>query len=149
MISYILFLFPITNEKSVANTIWFAFLLGVFYCFYTLTMLTYYATFSEVADSQQDRVFLANTKSVCDVIYFSLGFALIPVAALLAILLMLVYIAIRFSIKSGVAAIVALAHDVFVVIGSYVLFGIPVNMTFIAVILTILGYSINATIIRY
>ena len=71
------------------------------------------------------------------------------ISALLAILLMLVYIAIRFSLKSGVAAVVALAHDVLVVIGAYVVFRIPVNLTFIAVILTILGYSINATIVIF
>ena len=70
-------------------------------------------------------------------------------SALLAILCMLVYIAIRFEWRSGLAAIVALAHDVFVIMGSYVVFRIPVNMTFIAVVLTILGYSINATIIIF
>ncbi len=70
-------------------------------------------------------------------------------SALLAILCMLIYIAIRFDWRSGLSAIVALAHDVFVVMGSYVIFRIPVNMTFIAVVLTILGYSINATIIVF
>ena len=70
-------------------------------------------------------------------------------SAVLAILCMLVYIAIRFDWRSGLAAIVALAHDVFIVMGAYVVFRIPVNMTFIAVILTILGYSINATIIIF
>lgn len=71
------------------------------------------------------------------------------VSALLAILCMLIYIAIRFEWRSGLAAICALAHDIFVVMGSYVVFRIPVNMTFIAVVLTILGYSINATIIIF
>ncbi len=71
------------------------------------------------------------------------------VSALLAILCMLIYIAIRFDWRSGLAAVVALAHDVFVVMGAYVIFRIPVNMTFIAVILTILGYSINATIVIF
>ena len=71
------------------------------------------------------------------------------VSAFLAILFMLIYIAIRFNFRSGIAAICALAHDVFVIIGSYVVFRIPVNMTFIAVVLTILGYSINATIVIF
>ncbi len=71
------------------------------------------------------------------------------VSALLAILCMLIYIALRFDWRSGLAAVVALAHDVFVVMGSYVIFRIPVNMTFIAVVLTILGYSINATIVIF
>ncbi len=79
LIAYILFLFPITKGESIANTIWFGVLLGVFYCFYTLTMLTYYATFSEVCETEQDTVFLSNAKSVCDVVYFILGFALVPV----------------------------------------------------------------------
>lgn len=71
------------------------------------------------------------------------------VAAGLAILLMLVYIAIRFDVRSGIAAIVALLHDVLVVMGAYVVLQIPLNMTFIAVVLTILGYSINATIVIF
>ena len=79
IIAYLLFLVPITNGESVANTIWFGVLLGVFYCFYTLTMLTFYATFSEVCETEQDTVFLSNAKSVCDVVYFILGFALVPV----------------------------------------------------------------------
>lgn len=70
-------------------------------------------------------------------------------AAFLAILFMLIYIAIRFDFKSGLAAIAALAHDVLVVISAYVIFRIPLNLTFIAVILTILGYSINATIVIF
>ena len=79
IISYVLFLVPLTPFESFANTWWFGIGLGVFYCSYTITMLTYYATFSEVADNDKDRVFLSNTKSICDVVYFSLGFALIPV----------------------------------------------------------------------
>ena len=78
IIAYVLFLFPLTSEKSYLNTIWFGVLLGVFYCFYTLTMLTFYATFAEVTKSEQDMVFISNTKSICDVIYFSLGYALVP-----------------------------------------------------------------------
>ena len=78
IISFILFLFPLTNGESLANTIWFGVLLCIFYTFYTLTMLTYYATFREVCQNERDTVFLSNTKSICDVVYFSLGFALIP-----------------------------------------------------------------------
>lgn len=70
-------------------------------------------------------------------------------AAFLAILFMLIYIAIRFDVRSGLAAIVALAHDVLVVLSAYVIFRIPLNLTFIAVVLTILGYSINATIVIF
>ena len=79
VISYLLFLCPLNTEATILNTIWFGALLCIFYSFYTLTMLTFYATFSEVCESEQDMVFLSNVKSVCDVVYFILGFALIPV----------------------------------------------------------------------
>ena len=80
IIAYLLFLCPInSNGPTVLNTVWFGVLLCVFYTFYTLTMLTYYATFSEICENEQDTVFLSNIKSVCDVVYFILGFALIPV----------------------------------------------------------------------
>ena len=71
------------------------------------------------------------------------------VASLIAILLMLVYISIRFEILSGLAAVICLAHDVFVMFAIYSLLQIPLNGTMIAAILTILGYSINATIIVF
>ena len=70
-------------------------------------------------------------------------------AALLAVLLMLVYIAIRFDFKSGVAAVIALVHDLLVMLSFYVILQIPLNMNFIAAALTILGYSINATIVIF
>ena len=79
IIAYVLFLIPLSNNADLLNTIWFGVLLCAFYTFYTLTMLTYYATFAEVVEKEQDMVFLSNVKSVCDVIYFSLGYALIPV----------------------------------------------------------------------
>lgn len=79
IIAYLLFLVPIHNAPTVLNTIWFAVLLCIFYGTYTLTMLTYYATFAEVTDNEQDLVLLSNTKSICDVVYMSLSFALVPV----------------------------------------------------------------------
>lgn len=79
IIAYLLFLIPIDQGPTVANTIWFAALLGIFYATYTLTMLTYYATFAEIVDNEKDRLLLGNTKSICDVVYFVLGFALLPV----------------------------------------------------------------------
>ena len=62
---------------------------------------------------------------------------------------MLIYIAFRFQISSAFAAIVCLTHDLFVMLVAYSLFQIPVNSTIIAALLTILGYSINATIIIF
>ncbi len=70
-------------------------------------------------------------------------------AALIAILLMLVYISFRFEILSGVTAVICLAHDVFVMFAAYSILQIPLNSTMIAAVLTILGYSINATIIVF
>lgn len=85
MIAFRLFLFPIHTEATVLNTIWLAGHLMVFYAFYTLTMLTYYATFAEITEKQEDVVLLSNTKSVCDVVYMSLSFALVPVFVSLGI----------------------------------------------------------------
>ena len=79
IISYLLFLIPLKPEATYLNTIWFGLLLCIFYSCYTLTMLTYYAAFAEVCKDERDTLFLSNTKSICDVVYFSLCFALIPV----------------------------------------------------------------------
>ncbi len=70
-------------------------------------------------------------------------------AILLAIILMLLYITIRFDFQSGTSAVLALAHDVIIMLGFYALFGFTVNTGFIAAVLTIVGYSINATIIVF
>ncbi len=78
IIAYLLFLVPINNSATVLNTLWFALLLFVFYGCYTLTMLTYYATFAEIVENKNDIVLISNTKSICDIVYFCLGFALIP-----------------------------------------------------------------------
>lgn len=70
-------------------------------------------------------------------------------ALLIATAGMLIYIIIRFEWKFAVAAIVALAHDVLLMIAFYGLFRIPINSPFIAAILTIIGYSINDTIVIF
>jgi len=71
------------------------------------------------------------------------------IAILLASAMMLVYITVRFEIVFGVAAIIALIHDVLILIAVYAIFGITVNSTFIAAILTVIGYSINDTIVVF
>lgn len=71
------------------------------------------------------------------------------ISVLIASAAMLVYIAFRFELVFGVAAITALAHDVLFVISIYAIFGITVNSSFIAAILTIVGYSINDTIVVF
>ncbi|MCR5655917.1 MAG: protein translocase subunit SecD [Butyrivibrio sp.] len=71
-------------------------------------------------------------------------------AMIIALILMLAYIWVRFrDIKFGAAAIIALAHDALVVITCYALTRIQVGGTFIAAILTIIGYSINDTIVTF
>lgn len=71
-------------------------------------------------------------------------------AVLVSLVLMLLYIWFRFKdIRFAASSILALAHDVLVVITFYALFRWSVGNTFIACILTILGYSINATIIVF
>lgn len=71
----------------------------------------------------------------------------------LAALLMIVYIAFRFrkigGWSAGVMAVIALLHDVAIIYLTFVVFRMPVDDNFIAVVLTILGYSLNDTIIIY
>lgn len=70
-----------------------------------------------------------------------------------ASLLIIIYVSWRFSSISGlsaaVMALVALFHDVAIVTAAFIIFGIPFNENYIAIILTILGYSINDTIVIY
>ncbi|MBE3588028.1 MAG: protein translocase subunit SecF, partial [Thermoanaerobacteraceae bacterium] len=70
-------------------------------------------------------------------------------ALLVASVLMIIYIAIRFEFKQGIAAILALLHDILLVTGIFSLFRIEVDSTFIAALLTIIGYSINDTIVIF
>lgn len=72
------------------------------------------------------------------------------VAVAVAIVCMLVYIRIRFSdIRFGISSVVALLHDVLVVVAFYAVAKVSVGNTFIACMLTIVGYSINATIVIF
>lgn len=68
---------------------------------------------------------------------------------LIAILCILIYIIIRFDLKSGVMAILALAVNVLVMIAVYAITHIAINTTFIAAMLTVVGYSINNTIVIF
>ncbi len=71
-------------------------------------------------------------------------------AVVIAIVCMLIYIRIRFAdIRFGISSIVALLHDVLVVLAFYAVAKISVSNTFIACMLTIVGYSINATIVIF
>ena len=72
-------------------------------------------------------------------------------AVLLATVLMLIYIAIRFDLSSGLAAVFGLVHDVLIMLSFMVIFRsfIQMNSSFIAAALTIVGYSINNTIVIF
>ena len=71
------------------------------------------------------------------------------IALIIANIGMLIYITFRFEFYSAVAAVLALVHDVLIVLSFYAIFNVPVDSTFIAVILTIVGYSINDTIVIF
>lgn len=70
-------------------------------------------------------------------------------SVLLACILMLIYIWIRFELFSGISAVLALLHDVLIMIAFVCIFRIQINSSFIAACLTIVGYSINNTIIVF
>ncbi len=71
------------------------------------------------------------------------------ITSIIAALLMLVYITFRFEILFAVSAVACLIHDLLIVVAVYAFFRIPVNINFIAAILTVLGYSINATVVIF
>ncbi|MBE6052060.1 MAG: protein translocase subunit SecF [Clostridium sp.] len=71
------------------------------------------------------------------------------IALLIAFASMLVYIAIRFEFTFGIASLVGLIHDILITLSIYAIFNITINTPFIAAILTIIGYSINATIVIF
>lgn len=75
------------------------------------------------------------------------------VAVILSSIVLIIYIAIRFKKiggwLAGICAIIALLHDCIIVYGTFIVCGMPINANFMAVVLTILGYSINNTIVIY
>ena len=75
------------------------------------------------------------------------------VAAALASVVLIIYIGIRFKNiggwMAGICAIIALFHDIIIVYGAFVVMGMDIDANFMAVILTILGYSVNDTIVIY
>lgn len=69
--------------------------------------------------------------------------------AAIAIALIMIYVIIRFEFWSGVTAVLALIHDVFIMIALTVIFQIQVNSSFVAAVITIIAYSINNTIVIF
>jgi preprotein translocase subunit SecF len=70
-------------------------------------------------------------------------------ALIASFVVMLIYIAIRFEFKFGLAALAATVHDILITVCVYAIFYVPVNTPFIAAILTIVGYSMNDTIVIF
>lgn len=70
-------------------------------------------------------------------------------AVLLASIGMIIYITLRFEWRMGIASIISLLHDAFMIIAVFSLLRLEVDITFIAAVLTIIGYSINDTIVTF
>lgn len=70
-------------------------------------------------------------------------------ALVIAALGIIIYVAVRFEWRMGIGAIVSLFHDVFFMVAIFSMFRIEVDITFIAAVLTIVGYSINDTIVTF
>lgn len=76
--AYLLFLcVPNPSGATLFNTIYYGILLCIFYTGYTMTMVTYYATFTEIVESEKERSFLSNTKAFFDIVYFILGYVVV------------------------------------------------------------------------
>jgi len=71
------------------------------------------------------------------------------IALAIAVVAILVYVAIRFELLSGLAAVITLFHDVLLMCALVLIFRIEVNSAFIAAVITILGYSVNNTIVVF
>lgn len=70
-------------------------------------------------------------------------------ALAIACFLMLIYITVRFEVWFGIASIVALLHDALIVLSVFAIFQFEISSSFIAAILTVIGYSINASIVIF
>lgn len=112
---------------------------------------------AEVSDNLQtafadNNLVLVNSQDVNPSSGFSF-FLKCFVAVAFSFVLLIIYIAFRFKniggVSAGAFALVALANDVFMVFASFVFLRLPIDANFMAVILTILGYSINNTIVLY
>ncbi len=77
--AYLLFLVvPNPAGATLLNTLYYGVVLCVYYCAYTLTMVTYYATFTEIVETVEERSLMSNTKSVFDILYYIAGYVLVP-----------------------------------------------------------------------
>lgn len=119
----------------------------------------FYLRTSELTQEQTDELMLALKDQYQEVEFMSaesvgatIGGELTRNALLaisIATVLMLLYITFRFEWTFGIAAIIAIIHNVMVVLGAFSLFQWEINSAFIAAILTVIGYSINDTIVIF
>ena len=111
------------------------------------------AVAEELSAAYADRTFSVVESSSVDPTMGAKFFQKCLVCLAITFALLLGYIALRFrkigGLSAGVTAIIALLHDVAIVYFAFVIFGFSINDVFIAVILTILGYSLNDTIVIY
>ncbi len=109
----------------------------------------YSALSEKYADSAIEQGSTTNVEPAIGLRFLRNGLIAIGLAAVFII----IYVTWRFSVISGftaaLIALVALVHDILIVFFTFVLFGIPINDGFIAVVLTILGYSINDTLVVF
>ena len=107
------------------------------------------AIVAEVAKAFPDmRVELRQVQSVGPKVGSELKSAAVQ-AVLAAILLILIYVAFRFEFRFGVGTIIAAGHDVLFILGLYSLFNKELTLTVIAAFLTLVGYSVNDTIVVF
>ena len=110
------------------------------------------STANDIANNIQEKFGWNQEDTSVDVIGPDWGASVVRsslIAFFVSLLLIIVYIAIRFEWKMGVVAIVALLHDLIIVMGVYAIVGREVNPNTIAALLTILGYSLYDTVVTF
>lgn len=70
-------------------------------------------------------------------------------AMIISLLLIFVYVMVRFQWKFAAGAVVALAHDVIITVGFFSLFGLSFDLTVVAAVLAVIGYSLNDTVVAF
>lgn len=71
------------------------------------------------------------------------------IATILSLIAILIYVCFRFNLPFGVASVIPLFHDVLITLGVFIIFDLEISLTFIAAIMTIVGYSLNDTIVIF
>nr|WP_269847321.1 protein translocase subunit SecF [Paenibacillus sonchi] len=115
--------------------------------------------YDEVLDSNQDEALKAAVTKLDDKASFEINTVDTEMAkelarnaiysVLISCLGIIIYVSIRFEWRFALAAIVALVHDAFIVVAIFSIFRLEVDLTFIVAVLTIIGYSINDTIVIF